>query len=1305
MRQRLLEREQREREQRARQQAQPPRPAPRQAPLPQRESTVPAVQNAVRETGGAMRDIAEALVSLRDDLRRDISDNMNKGLASLRNDVDEIKSLTGSAAARPDLTKDLANIANQIEALETRRTETQRIELCSELDKLRTMVNELAREDSMRRLESRWDGFEEQISGLNPAESLREDLITLSYRLDDIKSSIGMLPSTLPLHVLEDKIKMLVTAIDTMARQPAAADPEIARQFSMVDERLDEISRAIVASNVSNPAGVGAADIQRLETRLESVIDSVTKIAETEASNIKHLQGRLDAVVTSVSQSAEADATNVQQLENRLDAVIDSVSRSAQAEATNIQNLESRLQAVVEIISQSAEADASNIRLLEQRLDAVADSVARSAHADASNIQNLHDRLEAVVDSVAQSAAADVSNLQRLENRLDSVVDQIGRIDNSSQDAELSHRLEALSSRVEELASEQPHDILLERLDHLSQSLNDQPPAADPQLVGQLEEIARKVETLDLDSVNEHVADQLKALSMRIDNINSDLAATNSNQDMLYGRLEDLAESVAQQKPVDLGPLEARLADIANRLDITQEQVNPSDEAIRNLENQVAGLSKLLASPDAIGGGAPELEPRIAAIEDQLLSGQAASQDLVIETVRQVAEAAVSSYQQTGVSAADISAIESLVDDLRSLEDLSRQSEERNARTIDAVHGTLMKIAERLGRLESDTSELPAEQQAVVEPAYAGADPYAPQVQADYATDDDAAPLDVLSPENDELLGDETQHSDKAFLSGLMQRMTGGNEKQQPTGDEVMHDIEPVPSIDPVEDIDPETVNMPLEPGSGAPDIKRIMAKVREAQNVAEDDNPFAAEGEQAKADKADFIAAARRAARAAATEAAELEDDEVQDEKKGSLGDKIKKRRRPLLLAAGAILLAVLSYPLASGFIKGGGNPLQTASIDPPAIEQPATPPVTEPVAAAEEALPEVRVVKTEEDTAGGILVARQTDVTLDQGPTGTLSLSNETQFSDRFVPVKPEEPAEPVAPVEPAMAPAPAVTEPMQAEAPQMASLPPEQAPEPAAADPASPTIAIDMPPEEAGPLALREAATSGDVVALFEVGARYTEGRGVQTDLSKAAKWYQYAADLGFAPAQYRLANFYEKRNGVKRDLGKAMAWYQMAAEQGNASAMHNLAVLHAMGQNGSADYDSAGGWFTKAADSGDKDAAAKRDEVANALTPEQLESARAKVELWKPGDLDEKANSVRVPSEWRGVDTRTASVDMKKAIRNIQAILTKNGFDTGGVDGIMGNNTVAAIKAFQTSVGLEPTGEVDDKLVKALLANNN
>ena len=58
-----------------------------------------------------------------------------------------------------------------------------------------------------------------------------------------------------------------------------------------------------------------------------------------------------------------------------------------------------------------------------------------------------------------------------------------------------------------------------------------------------------------------------------------------------------------------------------------------------------------------------------------------------------------------------------------------------------------------------------------------------------------------------------------------------------------------------------------------------------------------------------------------------------------------------------------------------------------------------------------------------------------------------------------------------------------------------------------------------------------------------------------------------------------------------------------------------------------------WFALAAKTGDKDAGTKRDEIANALRPEQLSKARASVELWKAKPIDEAVNSVDVPAEWK------------------------------------------------------------------------
>jgi localization factor PodJL len=311
----------------------------------------------------------------------------------------------------------------------------------------------------------------------------------------------------------------------------------------------------------------------------------------------------------------------------------------------------------------------------------------------------------------------------------------------------------------------------------------------------------------------------------------------------------------------------------------------------------------------------------------------------------------------------------------------------------------------------------------------------------------------------------------------------------------------------------------------------------------------------------------------------------------------------------------------------------------------------------------------------------------------------------------------------------------------APQVASGFVSKDSAPATAAMAAPTASAIAVPDAVQPKSLADAAKSGDPMALFEIGARYSDGRaGLPADPKEAATWYQLAADKGFAPAEYRVGSIYEKGTGVARDIDKAKQYYEQAANQGNASAMHNLAVLYASGALGKQDYASAANWFTKAANlgitdsqfnlailcargngvaqdltesykwfavaakGGDKDASQKRDEVANAMKPDQLEKARAKADLWKVAPMDNKANAIDVPDEWAGVATKTSTVDMKRAIRNIQAILNNNGFDAGQPDGELGAKTVAAIKSFQKSIGQDPSGKINDDTVKALLSRN-
>ncbi|WP_146030188.1 tetratricopeptide repeat protein [Methylocella silvestris] len=198
------------------------------------------------------------------------------------------------------------------------------------------------------------------------------------------------------------------------------------------------------------------------------------------------------------------------------------------------------------------------------------------------------------------------------------------------------------------------------------------------------------------------------------------------------------------------------------------------------------------------------------------------------------------------------------------------------------------------------------------------------------------------------------------------------------------------------------------------------------------------------------------------------------------------------------------------------------------------------------------------------------------------------------------------------------------------------------------------------------LRARAAAGDGAALFELGARYADGRTGVQDLTLAADYYAKAAGSGLALAQYRLATMIEKGAGVSRDLGRAKALYEAAAAQGNVRAMHNLGVLAAQGAGAAPDYTTAAAWFEQAAKfgvrdsqfnlavllargmgtapdggrayvwfsvaaaSGDAEADRKRADIAAKLSREDLDAAKAAVLSFRPQTLDPLANELSLTS---------------------------------------------------------------------------
>lgn len=903
-----------------------------------------------------------------------------------------------------------------------------------------------------------------------------------------------------------------------------------------------------------------------------------------------------------------------------------------------------------------------------------------------------------------------------LEQRISHLGSQIEAMASQPQwEAELTGRIDRLSQRIEELSYNQSASRLDQRLEELASMLtNIREPAAQPELTGFLNDISRKIDALDQNSVDGQLADRFEALARRIDQL--ELSPQPAND--VFARLEE------------------RMQGIAARLDeASAPQTTHSAVDLSGLEAQISNLTALMNQPQAnTGGDFSGMENRMSALEDYM----ATNDEYIVEAARQAAEAAVDAYTRNfsghiasseGSAPADLSVISDLAADLRALEDLTRSGEARNQRTFEALQDTLLKIAERLDSMSrapaaptyAEQTDHYAEEE---QPAAFGrknasyddtAEPVASQVSEtavryDESALEDSPELMTALHEDHEDRGDGLSEAEggkgdnggksKSLLGALSKKLMPGRKDDDGKAGRTL--IEPTPDLDAADTISPEFANQLLEPGSGAPDIRKILEKVRASQETdIRDPGKKFREDE----DNADYIAAARRAAQAAAAEM-ETQGDQAGAKNTDSL---IGRYRRPLLLAVGAVLLAVMAYPLANTLMH---KTTSSEPAQPAALTDLAKPTAAKPQTSQDKA-PAVRDVtpapakasgadssQKEPDNGAGAADSKTTPDAVINTPDAKATGDNTSV--------------------------APAATTSQNT----------------ASADNAAPTTAVASPviPKGTGPKALIDAVGKNDPLAMFEVGSRLTEGRGVSPDAKAAIAWYEKAANLGFAPAEYRLGNIYEKGLGTAKNLEKAKSYYLSAANAGNISAMHNLAVLYATGEGSAPDFESAAKWFEAAANhgvrdsqfnlailyakgsgvkqdlqqsykwfgiaakSGDKDAAQKRDEIGKVLNDTQLNSAKQTINNWKLTPPDEAANSTTVPDAWVGKGGSTSSVDMKKAIRNIQAILDKNGFDAGKPDGVMGAKTIAAIKSFQSSVGQKPTGEINEALVRELLARN-
>jgi localization factor PodJL len=1023
------------------------------------------------------------------------------------------------------------------------------------------------------------------------------------------------------------------TAAESGIRSHGGQSDTHGRHFDAVNERLDELAsrldrmgpRAEEPAPAAQPGAEQTAKVvpslRALETRLSSIArelgpqghatsqrlaDAITRLSERldhlvverpAAADHERRAAAVDRALAALNREPEKPVMAASDWASRLDSAIaeisarqrelDSDAPTAPTPGTDLSALEQQLRTITLQLEtlRGPCGVGDQVSALRQELTEIGRTLSdalprRILEGLQAELRTLPDRLD-----VAHEGSLQAPELTNVERGLAEIRDALNALAPAESVAGFDEEVKALSRKIDQLAGS----------------------GLDPEVVGQLEQaiaelraIAGRVASGEALGV---LAGDVRALGVKLDRVVESGSGGLRGIEALSQRIDGLAASLEARAGERSGRaippnFETLINTLADKLEAARPSA-PDSAAFDQLQGQIVRLAQKLDASDGSFGNLGAIERNISDMMAQLRDARATA----IEAAQHAARAAAKELHDRSGSSGDVDALKHEIAELRAAQGaIDRRSQD----TLEAVHGTLERMVDRLATIETD---LAANARRPAEPA-----PRQSVLAEAPLREPPARPAPAPAPSR-----------------GSTQVVASSRAKPDLSDD------------------------LPLEPGSGAPRGRGASA----AERIAASEAALGATRPQPAAEtgsKANFIAAARRAAQAAAADPSASAERTGEDKPYGSalsaIGDTLAKRRRPLLLGIGAFLLVLGGLHLITNMLhsRGSGEAPRPAATEPaaPSRDGTASPPAPR----------------------RGSAVEPDTGTVQPSGAGQPLNIVPETRSAlpppAEPPATKPTAEAKPAAkPAAPAALTVP-LTIPQVSDL--TGSVSRNAATPPAAPPPA--TVAAIPPPLDKIPVTiggptLRSAAASGDPTAAYEIAVRYAEGRGVTQSFEEAVRWLDIAAKGGLAPAQYRLGSLHEKGQGTKKDREAARRLYLAAAEKGNAKAMHNLAVIYAEGLESKPDYQMASQWFRKAANhgvsdsqynlgilyargigveqnlaesykwfalaaaGGDGDAVKKRDDVAARLDPQSLVAAKLAVQTFIPDPQPDDAVTVRTP----------------------------------------------------------------------------
>lgn len=1123
-----------------------------------------------------------------------------------------------------------------------------------------------------------------------PLDPVAESIRVLERKLTALVGGRAEQPNAQS--AIEQRLNGLVSALDhlqtqgvparsSMSAAPTRAlvdeDPAFSRALAEIEARrrnLDGESadgfasanmRHNAASTANSPAG--NAHIESMRDQLSQLVSRIDELRAEPKPDNSHLQTSLEDLASRIDQWRTEPRPEARKLQSRLDELatrIDEWRGRPQDDIAAIRNELATLAASIERLSPQR-----LVGMVEDAMSGVADKAFR-AYRDGlpdrlmEPLERVHEDVRAVLREVVSTRGSDrltqeVGNIARRLDLLSSQGPDPARLD------DIARETEAIKALVGQALRAQPLEGLAHQIEALGKQLEKFQRGAkgsdDRSVLDAIRDVSDRVERIDPAVTLAAIESKLSAIG----NVEVKLAAIGSMEDKLTEIARGMKKLAKDSQPLpQLDTIAERLERIDRVLDNTRET------PLAGLDTLADRLDKIGSSLDRVASHKPQdnhnaLIGMIERLSERMEQVQTAppvahdQQDALVTMLERLSDRMDSVQNTTGDSAA----FDALQDEIARL--AKRMEQVGGAPSgLDNIERNVSDLFHQFDQARRDMREM-AEMAATK----------AAQEAVRHAAKDESS--DTLAAEG-LLLIKRDLNEFKTNQSEAERRTRGTLEALHSTLETLVSRLGEIetrervaPALPPRADIRAETsmtaqrpASQSQQPARPAPTFEPATRPA--AQPAVIDDSmadlplepgmrPGQADNDGALSTdpRSNFIAAARRAAQAAADRSqAALEDEKpagkpgkpVRGAKTPAVKDVgagttsfILRARRPILLGLAAVVFSLGALKVVSNRNAAGIDSLP-AKTDRPGVTSPngsgeaegpqTTGSIVKPPQAAEKS-PQAGEAQTIPNNGIAIPSIGQAGVgtTFDTSGKRGQRLSDTSAISQTDPLTVGSIGADGSArPIETGRA---AITELMG-----MTSLKPQDR--------------------------LREAALDGNVAALFEIGSRYADGKGMPRDAKLAARWFEQAAAAGHGPSQYRLASLYREGKGVPKDSTLAFQWFDRAAAQGHVLAMHNAAVLLAEGVHGAPDYAGAALWFKRSAEygikdsqfnvailfarglgvnqdlgesyrwfaiaalQGDQDATKKRDDIAARLTKEQLAKEMERVKAFKPNKANPAAN---------------------------------------------------------------------------------